>query len=237
MLKQLTVVNAAKLRPLPSIRQHVFFIASKKCGTLIQPCTDRGAQLYLEVYCHTNSDCIFCKSVRMLRSIQTITCSFSTFHSLSVSYLTLVRSNLEYVSTVWSSCNIWWRQKPWKACSGSSYPFVKIFHFFPWPCHFTRFFFSFLNSEALHPIWQKHSILMRYVLFLFIEVWNITRVFWMLLVCLVILCFLPLAIILPLVDKFRRITLYVWTSTSSGQKNIFFYMTQQPPLGQDLLVI
>ena len=92
----------------------------------------------------------------------------------------------------------------------------------------------FLNSEALHPIWQKHSILMRYVLFLFIEVWNITCVFWMLLVFelfLVILCSLSLAIILPLVDKFRRITLYVWTSKSSGQKNIFFLHGTTAALG------
>jgi hypothetical protein len=62
-----------------------------------------GAQIDSYLHFHTHVDYSFSQSVRMLGLLQNINYSFSTLESISILYLTPVRSKLEYASNVWNS--------------------------------------------------------------------------------------------------------------------------------------
>jgi hypothetical protein len=64
---------------------------------------DLGVLLDCKLYFHHHSDYISSQGLKMLGLIRYITSSFSTPHSLSVLYTTLVRPNLEYASVAWNS--------------------------------------------------------------------------------------------------------------------------------------
>jgi hypothetical protein len=64
---------------------------------------DLGVLLDSKLYFHHHVDYISSQGLKMLGLILYITSSFSTPHSLSVLYTTLVRHKLEYASVAWNS--------------------------------------------------------------------------------------------------------------------------------------
>jgi hypothetical protein len=64
---------------------------------------DLGVLLDSKFYFHHHVDCMSSQGLKILGLIRYITSSFSTPHSLSVLYTTLVRPKLEYASVAWNS--------------------------------------------------------------------------------------------------------------------------------------
>jgi hypothetical protein len=161
---------------------------------------------------HTCVEYIFSQSVTILSLILTITNSFSTLDSLFVLYITLVRPKFAYASTVWNSI-----------MSTDALKLKRIQRKFVVLCQY-----HLLNFWSFVVCTIKDFILMLYFLFLFIHVYNVARLFWLLLVFeffLTILetppCFLLLVKTLRLLDVFRLLTVCEQISLSLGNPLLF----------------
>jgi hypothetical protein len=66
-------------------------------------CKHYGVRLVSKQHFHRHVDYLHSQALKLLELIRFIKCNFSSFVSLNILCITLIRSKLEYVSVVWSN--------------------------------------------------------------------------------------------------------------------------------------
>jgi hypothetical protein len=101
------LINVGKTAVISSTRKTVGFHFNYKLSNNPILCSqyvkDLGVLLDSKLYFHHHIDYISSQGLKILGLIHYITSSFSTPHSLSVLYTTLVPPKLEYASVAWNS--------------------------------------------------------------------------------------------------------------------------------------